>query len=61
MEPSRFLEISLRPCDPIVRTSATPRNAKCVIEDNSKASYDRKLAEIKEYVGAPNLHVLMNK
>ena len=61
MEPSRFVEISLRPCVPEVRSIATHPNAKCIIEDNSQESYDKKMKEIKEYIGQPNLHVLMNR
>jgi hypothetical protein len=59
--PHRRFDLSYIPCRPVIGSESEFPDANCRIDDNSKESFDQKLDKIVEYIGQPNLYVLMNR
>ena len=62
--PNRRIEIMFNPCTPKVMTKDEPPenyNDKCLVRNATKAAYDEKLQEIKDWIGKPNLIFVYNK
>ena len=59
--PHRRLDLSFIPCKPTVGSERNFPDAKCRIDNDNDSSYNKKLDEIIEYIGSPNLYMLMNR
>jgi len=61
--PNRRLEIIYKPCVPRVmewHQNQTDYENKCLVERNDPTAYDKKLKEIKKWIGNPDLLLAYN-
>lgn len=62
--PNRRIEIIYKPCIPDVMEwfhNKTDYDTKCLVERSDVGSYKRKLEEIKEWIGMPDLIFAVNR
>jgi hypothetical protein len=57
--PHRRLDLSFIPCNPKIGTKRQFPKEKCLI-DNDRG-YDAKLTKATDYIGSPNIYVLINR
>ena len=61
--PNRRLEIIYKPCVPTVmewHQNDTDYATKCLVERNDPVAYEKKLEEIKKWIGTPDLLLAYN-
>jgi hypothetical protein len=61
-ESHRRLDLSFRPCNPVVKDPLVDQSGvRCLIDDDSETSYLQKLRAAKDYIGEPSLNILTNR